>query len=268
MGTERVVEGRHADPSIGHGPARRLATCRGPARVPRHIAGHIQRGGGTGPMKPRQPLAAQATRTVPIPERCGRRTPADLRHAPAEVFHDGSIALKCRECGAEYRSRRATSAPLLRARWRSPTTTRRSRTTPRRCGAASRPARRTCGATRTSCRSAARPGRRRRAAAGRLHAAGARRPAGRAPRPGRGVGQERHRQPDALVQGPRGRGRARRAPASSASTRSRAPRPGNLANAVAAHGRRARACRAYVFIPSDLEEQKVLGDRRLRHARS
>ena len=42
--------------------------------------------------------------------------------------------------------------------------------------------------------------------------------------PARGVGQERRRQPDALVQGPRRLGRRRRAPASSASRRSPAPR--------------------------------------------
>ena len=33
---------------------------------------------------------------------------------------------------------------------------------------------------------------------------------------------------------------------------------GNLANAVAAHARRAGPATSYVFIPSDLEEQKVL----------
>ena len=41
----------------------------------------------------------------------------------------------------------------------------------------------------------------------RLHAADPRRPARRAPRPRRGVGQERRRQPDALLQGPRRLGR-------------------------------------------------------------
>ena len=61
--------------------------------------------------------------------------------------------------------------------------------------------------------------------AGRLHAADPRRPAGRAARPARGVGQERRRQPDPLVQGPRRLGRRRRARASSASRRSHAPRP-------------------------------------------
>ena len=61
--------------------------------------------------------------------------------------------------------------------------------------------------------------------AGRLHAADPRRPARRAARAARGVGQERRRQPDPLVQGPRRLGRRRRARASSASRRSRAPRP-------------------------------------------
>ena len=46
----------------------------------------------------------------------------------------------------------------------------------------------------------------------RLHAADQRRPAGRAARPRRGVGQERRRQPDALVQGPRRLGRQRPRP--------------------------------------------------------
>src|SRR4030081_2715378 len=33
----------------------------------RHIAGRIQRGGGTGPVKPRQPLRPAGRETVPIP---------------------------------------------------------------------------------------------------------------------------------------------------------------------------------------------------------
>ena len=48
-----------------------------------------------------------------------------------------------------------------------------------------------------------------RPAAARPDAARARRPARRAARPRRGLGQERRRQPDPLVQGPRGRGRDR-----------------------------------------------------------
>ena len=51
------------------------------------------------------------------------------------------------------------------------------------------------------------PARLARRPAGGLHAADPRRPARRAPRPARGVGQERRRQPDALVQGPRRLGR-------------------------------------------------------------
>src|SRR6476469_8583658 len=43
------------------------------ARVDDDIAGHIQRSGGTGPMKLRQPPATAGT--VPIPERCGRGFP-------------------------------------------------------------------------------------------------------------------------------------------------------------------------------------------------
>src|SRR3954451_13433445 len=52
----------------------------------RHIAGHIQRGGGTGPMKPRQPPTAHAVGTVPIPDRCGRRLPDNLRHGTGGGF--------------------------------------------------------------------------------------------------------------------------------------------------------------------------------------
>src|SRR3954451_15716065 len=53
-----------------HGLKRILAST---ARdnLPHDIAGHIQRGGGTGPMKPRQPPDEGK---VPIPERCGRGT--------------------------------------------------------------------------------------------------------------------------------------------------------------------------------------------------
>src|SRR5919202_1209315 len=102
-GTSRLVA-HH-----GHIRSRAKSTCRmTPARppgcyAPRHIAGHIQRGGGTGPLKPRQPPAVQATGTVPIPDRCGRRLPVHPPPTtnPAEVFMAASN-LRCRECGAEY----------------------------------------------------------------------------------------------------------------------------------------------------------------------
>ena len=119
--------------------------------------------------------------------------------------------------------------------------------------------RRTSGATPTSCRSqAARPaGWPRASAAGGLHAADPRRPPRRAARPARGVGQERRRQPDALVQGPRRLGRRWPAPASSASRRSRAPRPATSPTPSPPHAA-ALGLPSYVFIPADLEEQKML----------
>src|SRR5919199_1515841 len=68
----------------------------------RHIAGHIQRGGGTGPVKPRQPPAAHAARR----ERCqfltdvagGSRSPPPLNR---RRFFMGASNLRCRECRAE-----------------------------------------------------------------------------------------------------------------------------------------------------------------------
>ena len=174
-------------------------------------------------------------------------------------FSYGCGVLKCKECGREY----PLDARYVCERCFGPLEVAydRASTTSRRCGAGSRPGRRTSGATRTSCRSRRRPARRAalfaRRAARRLHAADARRPPGRAPRPGRGLGQERRRQPDALVQGPRRRGRRRAAPASWASTTLACASTGNLANAVAAHAA-AAGLESYVFIPADLEEQKVL----------
>src|SRR5205807_9488177 len=63
IGTSRVVAHRFAPgPSV---PAFRLASAVPLAILPRHIVVRIQRGGGTGPMKPRQPLATAGK--VPIP---------------------------------------------------------------------------------------------------------------------------------------------------------------------------------------------------------
>ena len=68
------------------------------------------------------------------------------------------------------------------------------------------------------------------------------------------MAQARHRQPDALVQGPRGRRRGLQGPGS-ASTRSRAPPPGT------SRARWARAAAegldAVVFVPADLEPEKL-----------
>ena len=144
--------------------------------------------------------------------------------------------LKCKECGERVPARGALRlrALLRSARGRlRPSCARRRR----RGAAAADPGgeRRTSGATPTSCRSRA----------GRLGPATAlasspglpagwtpliaRRPARRASRAARGVGQERRRQPDPLVQGPRRRRRLAPVRASSASTRSPARRPGTSA---------------------------------------
>ena len=117
--------------------------------------------------------------------------------------------LKCRECRRRVRARGAVRLrPLLRAA--------RGRLRPRRPGAPTPhqlrrriqagPAEHLALRGLPAARAAARPVRPRvlaRRPARRLHAADPRRPARRAPRPARGVGQERRREPDALVQGPR-----------------------------------------------------------------
>ena len=131
------------------------------------------------------------------------------------------------------RSRRATSASAASARSRSPTTPRRRRRRTR-CAAASRPARSTIWRYADFLPLRRRPPRARPLPTG-CDAAGARRPARRAPRPRARCGSRTSRQPDALVQGPRRLGRARRAHASSASTTLACASTGNLANAVAAH---------------------------------
>ena len=73
----------------------------------------------------------------------------------------------------------------------------------------------------------------------------------------RGLDQERRRQPDPLVQGPGRRGRAREGARARASRRVACASTGNLANAVAAHAA-AAGLESYVFVPADLEEQKLL----------
>src|SRR5437763_3853069 len=69
-----------------------------------HIAGHIQRGGGTGPAKPRQPPERHDGK-VPIPDRCvagldsspHRDGEDDEREPAMAVSH-----LECKECKATY----------------------------------------------------------------------------------------------------------------------------------------------------------------------
>ena len=172
------------------------------------------------------------------------------------------MALRCKECRTEYplEARYVCEhcfGPLEVAYDYATSTS-------PRCGAGSRPARRTCGATPTSCRSTRR--RRRLARAG--HDPAASRADRLAERLGarRGLGQERRRQPDALVQGPRRVGRAGQG-ARELGFETRGLRldrqPGQR---VAAHAA-AAGLESYVFIPADLEEQKILATGDLRRER-
>ena len=231
----------------------------------------IQRGGGTWPLKPRQPLGPTMNRpgTVPIPsdsrsnvvremwqgrlnrppsQRSGERfsisrrlrTMPSRRFSARNVHHQYPLEARyvCERCFGPLE----VALRLLRS------------STPRPCGARSRPARRSIWRYADFLPFAvSRPAR---STAGMTPLERAPRLAERARHP-RGVRQERHRQPHALVQGPRGE--PWRSPRRSelgyetvacAST-------GNLANAVAAHAA-AAGLESYVFIPSDLEEQKVL----------
>ena len=91
----------------------------------------------------------------------------------------------------------------------------------------------------------------------RVHPAGPGRPAGRRARPRRGVDQERHPQPDRILQGPGGVGGAHQGPGARASRWRPAASTGNLANSVAAHAAQA-GMESVVFIPADLEAGKVV----------
>ena len=168
-------------------------------------AGHIQRGGGTGPTKPRQPTRS-SRETVPIPVRCGTGHCAVATEIQRRRGHMAAKQLKCRECGTEYalEARYVCSKCFgpLEVGYDHSSLERRRRGAPPHPG---RPAEhlalpRLPAARGPAAAHAHRP-------AGRLHAADPRRPARRAPRPGRGLGQERRRQPDALLQGPRRLGR-------------------------------------------------------------
>ena len=122
-----------------------------------------------------------------------------------------------------------------------------------------RPARRS-GATPTSCRSTARPHDRARAGP---DAAGPRRAARRAARPGRGLGQERRRQPDPLVQGPGRRRRARQgARARLRDGRLRLDRQPRQRGRRPRRRRRPRVLRLRPGRPRGAEDPR---DRRLRH---
>ena len=126
-------------------------------------------------------------------------------------------SLRCRECGAEYELEARYVCERcfgpLEVSYDRPGGRRRARA----CAAASRPGPQNIWRYADFLPLQAPPGPvgppdLARGPARRLHAARPRRPARRAPRPARGVGQERLRQPDALVQGPRRHRRRRPRP--------------------------------------------------------
>src|SRR3954447_22230981 len=106
MATEGVVDGRDhgvlkcTGPPVG---ASGLAPPEAVATLPAHIAVHVQRGGGTGPVKPRQP---------PL-RREGANSWRRVAQEASSSSHDGYrrrtgvpqmavTHLACRECGGEY----------------------------------------------------------------------------------------------------------------------------------------------------------------------
>ena len=135
---------------------------------------------------------------------------------------------------------------------------------PRPRARGSRPGRRTSGATPTSCRSTSRRARRWPPGVTPLRAG---RPPGRAARPGRGLGQERRRQPDALLQGPRGHRRAGQGRRSSATRWWPAPPPATWPTPWP-RTPPPPGCDSYVFMPVRPRGAEDPRHRRLRHATS
>ena len=161
-------------------------------------------------------------------------------------------ALKCKECRPSTRSRRVTSVTSASARSRSRTTSRAS--TPTEPGARSRPARERSGATPTSCRSTQRAADRAGCRAPRRSSAPTGWPSALGLREvwvKNDAANPTHSFKDRVVARRAGQGaELGYEMVACAST-------GNLANAVAAHAA-AAGLESYVFIPSDLEEQKIL----------
>src|SRR6185503_16217503 len=90
MGTSGLV--------ASHGNRDRSLPSTPGGNLPRYIAGRIQRGGGTGPMKPRQPprkgKGANSCEMWP-------RNTRSLRHTSGG-FPMAIESLRCKECGTEY----------------------------------------------------------------------------------------------------------------------------------------------------------------------
>ena len=276
MGTSRVVAHRRRHRGFVHAAvypphadsvnARVRGACRYPAR-PQHIAVRIERGGGTGPLKPRQPPRHQARERCQFHQAAKSLGDVGSRFQPlpqntAEVFYMAArVTDSARNVGPSTRSRRATSASAASARSRSSYDFTRARSTPPSCAAGSRRARRTSGATRDFLPFDGPPRARHALPAGWTPLV-PRRPAGRAARPARGLGQERRRQPDALVQGPRRRRRARARASSATRRRLRLDRQPGERRRRARRGRRAGVLRLHPVRPRGAEDPR---DRRLRH---
>ena len=171
-------------------------------------------------------------------------------------------ALKCKECRPTY----PLDARYVCERCFGPLEvayTRAATRVPTSCSAASRPARRSSGATPTSCRSSARP--RRALPTGCTPLVRADRLAERLGLRG-GLDQERRREPDALVQGPRRLGRARARRRARLRRRSPARRPATSPTPSPPTPRRRPAVlRLHPRRPRGAEDPR---HRRLRHATS
>ncbi len=168
-------------------------------------------------MKPRQPPRRPPRGRrgkVPIPEDVWRESTRTTSAAPitAEGFENDGQGIEVQGVWGDVPARRALHLPaLLRAgrgllRPLEPRRRRRGAAPAHPVGPAEHLALRRLPARRGAARPLGAQVVTRRSA-DRLHAARERRPPGRGARPRRGLGQERHRQPDALVQGPRRVGR-------------------------------------------------------------
>ena len=246
------------------------ARAEGVLYLAQHIAGHIQRGGGTGPTKPRQPPSSQREGANSRLKDLDVAGFAALRHTVHGEDRRGGVLngcqshLQCKECGAEY----PLEALYVCERCFGPLEVAlrphaRSEPTSASCAGGSRAARRTSGATPTSCRSPAGPPGRPGGRASRVGLPAGCTPLMRADRLAERLGLREvwvkndaanptHSFKDRVV--------------SVAVTRARELGFETIACASTGQPRQLRrrprrprsGCDSYVFIPADLEEQKVL----------
>ena len=215
---------------------------------------------GHGPVKPRQPPARLGLREkVPSPSRCAVEPPgasvtaAEARTVYKEELHMAVEALKCKECFDQY----PLEALYVCDKCFGPLEVAYDFSGLDAGGDPAQDPGRPALDLALRRLPAVRAARRRRALDGGHDAAGPGRPAGGAARHRRGVGQERRRQPDALLQGP-GREPSRSPRRASWATRwSPAPPPATSRTRWPRTPRRLGSSRTSSF-PPDLEEQKVL----------